>query len=150
MVFGGLAALAAGVFLAVTNAEGSADTEGVAAAQAVQVQTIRHAVHVGGTTVRGTEKPSGAVCFAAPHASACASTLGASQLSYATGHSGARVVLAGVAGSSVKGVIARLTQKGTVWPTLHDGAFYVVLPRGHRLTSIVKVLAGGRRISFRA
>jgi hypothetical protein len=149
-VFGGLAAGALGVFLAVSSALGAATTTGVAAAHTVKLQTVRHTVHIDGTAVTVTTKPSGSVCFAGPHVSGCAPSLADSQLSYATGKAGSRVVLAGVAGPSVKAVIARLSHKGTVWPALHTGAFYVVLPHGHRLTSIVKVLAGGRRVAFNA
>ena len=150
LVFGGLAAAAVGVVLAVSNGLGAGTTGGVAAAQAVRVQTVTHTVHVDGAAVKVTQKPSGAVCFAAPHASGCAASLGASQLAYATGRSGKHVVLAGVIGSSVKAVIARLSKKGTVWPKASNGAFYAVLPANHRLTGIVKVLAGGRRVVFTA
>jgi hypothetical protein len=149
-VFGALAALATAVFVAVASGLSSATaTSGVAAAQAVRLQTVRHSVHIDGNVVRVTSKSTGAVCFAAPHASSCASTLGDNQLSYATGKAGKRVVLAGVAGAGVKAVIARLTHSGTIWPTLRSGAFYAVLPKGYRLRSIVKVLAGGRRVAFR-
>lgn len=150
MVFGGLAAGAAGVFVAVSSGLGAATTSGVAAAEAVRVQTVKHTVHIDGTAVRVTKKPSGAVCFTAPHAADCAPRLGSTQLAYATGRDGRRVVLAGVAGPGVKAVIARLSKKGTVWPKLSDGAFYAVLPAHHRLTGIVKVLAGGRRVTFKA
>lgn len=150
LVFGALAAGAAGVVVAVSSGLGAATTGGVAAAQAVEIKTVKQSVRIDGTTVRITKKPSRAVCFAAPHAGACAASLGASELAYATGHSGKRLVIAGVAGTGVKAVIVRLTQKGTVWPTLRNGAFYAVLPAKHRLTSIVKVLAGGRRVSFKA
>jgi hypothetical protein len=148
LVFGGLAAAAVGVFLAVSSGLGAATTGGVAAAQAVRIQAVTHMVHIDGAAVRVTQKPNGAVCFTAPHASDCATSLGASQLAYATGRSGKHVVLAGVVGSSVRAVIARLSNKGTVWPKVSNGAFYAVLPANHRLTSIVKVLAGGRRVAF--
>lgn len=150
LVFGGLAAGAAGVFIAVASALGAPTTSGVAAAQATRLQTVTHTVRIDGTRVKVTTKPSGSVCYSAPGVSGCAASLADGQLSYATGHAGKRVVLAGVAGRGVKGVIARLSRKGTVWPTLHDGAFYTVLPHGHRLTGIVKVLAGGHRVAFKA
>ena len=145
LVFVALAAGVAGVFVAVTSALGSgnASSGSVAAAQAVRVK-------VNGAVVTATTKPSGAVCFSAPHVSGCAASVAGGRLAYATGSAGSQVVLAGLAGPSVKAVIARLTHKGTVWPTLRSGAFYVVLPHGYRLTSIVKVLDGGRRVAFRA
>ncbi|HEV2592336.1 MAG TPA: hypothetical protein VGU02_10635 [Gaiellaceae bacterium] len=150
-MFAGLAAGAAGVFLAVASALGApTTTSGVAAAHATTLQAVTHTVRIGATRVKVTTKPSGSVCYSAPGVSGCASSLADGQLSYATGHAGKRVVLAGVTGAGVKGVIARLSHKGTVWPAFHGGAFYAVLPLGHRLTGIVKVLAGGRRISFTA
>lgn len=151
LVLGGLAAAVAGVFIAVSSGLGAATaTSGVAAAEATKLQTVHRAVDVGGTTVRVTTKPSGSVCYSAPHVSDCTSSLGDAQLSYTTAHAGGRVVLAGVAGPHVKAVIARLTHKGTIWPALRNGAFYAVLPHGRGLRSIVKVLAGGRRVAFPA
>jgi hypothetical protein len=146
LAFGGVAAVAVGVFVAVSSAFSSASS-GVAGAEAT---STTRTVHVGGVQMRVTEKPGGAVCFSGPGAASCASSLAPSQLAYATGHVGGRVVLAGVAGSRVKAVIARLTFAGTVWPELHEGAFYTVLPKGFRLRAIVKVLAGGRRVAFAA
>lgn len=150
-VFGALAAVAAGVIFAIASglAAGS-PRSGVAAAEATRVHTVTHVVRIDGNRITVTSKPNGSVCFKAPDASGCASRLTDAQLSYDTGRSGKRVVLAGVAGPGVKAVIARLTHKGTVWPTLRRGAFYAVLPRGYKLTSIVKVLAGGRRVAFKA
>jgi hypothetical protein len=149
LAFGGVAAVAVGVVVAVASAFASASgaTSGVAAARATSTSRT---VHVGGGTVRVTQKAGGAVCFSGPGAASCASSLAASQLAYATGRVGGRVVLVGVAGTQVKAVIARLTFAGTVWPELHDGAFYTVLPTGFRLRAIVKVLAGGRRVAFAA
>jgi hypothetical protein len=149
-VFGALAALVVAVAVAVGSGLGAATpTSGVAAAQAVRLQTVRHSIQIDGSVVRVISKPSGAVCYSAPHASGCASILGDSQLSYATGKAGKRIVLVGVAGADVKAVIARLSRDGTIWPKLRSGAFYAVLPKGYRLRAIVKVLAGGRRVTFR-
>ena len=148
-MFGGLAAGAAGVFVAVATALGAPTTSGVAAAQATRLQTVTHTVRIGGTRVEVTTKPSGSVCYSAPGVSSCAASLADGQLSYATGHAGKRIVLAGVTGRGVTGVIARLSRKGTIWPTFRSGAFYAVLPHGYRLSSIVKVLAGGRRVTFK-
>ena len=149
-MFGALAAVGAGVVFAIARALGAASTtSGVAAANATRLHTVTHVVRIDGNRITMTSKPSGAVCYSAPGAKGCAARLTDAQLSYATGHSGKRIVLTGVAGPRVKAVIARLSHKGTVWPTLHDGAFYALLPRGYKLTSIVKVLAGGRRIAFK-
>ena len=148
LALAGLAAAVAGGFIAVSRGLGAARaTSGVAGAEAV---SVRRTVHIDGAAIRITKKPSGSVCYAAPHVSDCASRLADDALSYATAHTGGHVVLAGVAGTKVKAVIARLSHKGTVWPRLEDGAFYAVLPRGYRLQSIVKVLAGGRRVAFKA
>jgi hypothetical protein len=149
LVFGGLAAGAVGVFVAVASALGASATSGVAAAQATRLQTVTHTLRIDGTRMKVTTKPSGSVCYSAPGVSGCAASLADGQLSYATGQAGRRIVLAGVTGRGVTGVIARLSRKGTVWPTFQSGAFYAVLPHGYRLTGIVKVLAGGRRVSFK-
>jgi hypothetical protein len=149
LAFGALTVAAVGVVVAVTSALGAqTGTAGVAAAQATRIRAVTHVVHAGGARITVTSKPSGAVCFRAPHVASCAASLAAGQLAYATGKSGRREVLAGVAGPDVKAVIARLTRRGTVWPALSGGAFYAVLPRGDRLRAVVKVLAGGRRVTF--
>lgn len=153
LAIGGLAAAAAGVLIAVSRGLQAATTvtSGVAAAEAVQAKPVHHTVRIDGATIRVTKKPTGSVCYSAPHGvSDCASSLGAEQVSYASGHAGKRLVVAGVAGAHVKAVIVRLTRKGTVWPRLRNGAFYAVLPRGYRPVSIVKVLAGGRRVVLKA
>lgn len=146
LALAGLAAAVAGGFVAVSRGLGAARATSGVAAEALSVQTVR----IDGAAIRITTKPSGSVCYSAPHVSDCASSLADDALSYATAHTGGRVVLAGVAGTKVKAVIARLSHKGTVWPRLEDGAFYAVLPHGYRLQSIVKVLAGGRRVTFKA
>jgi streptogramin lyase len=137
LAFGAVAAVAVGVLIAVVSAF------------TASASSATRSVDVGGATVRVTEKPGGTVCYAGPGVSSC-SRLADSQLAYATGRVGGRVVLGGVAGPGVKAVIARLTRQGTVWPALRDGVFYAVLPDGHRLRAIVKVLAGGRRVTFSA
>lgn len=150
-MFGALAAVAAAIIFAVASGiSAGTTTSGVAAADATRLQTVTNVVTIDGAKITVTSKPSGSVCYSAPGASGCAAQLTAGQLSYATGRSGTRLVLAGVAGPSVKAVIARLSHKGTVWPQLRSGAFYAVLPQGYRLTSIVKVLAGGHRVAFKA
>lgn len=146
LVFGALCAVILAAVFAVTGALGSpAVTSGVAGARATLVNAS--SVRIDGATIAVTRKGSGA-CYRGPHASGCATTLTADQISYASGHDGKRVVVVGVAGRDVRAVIARLSRGGTVWPKLEDGVFYAVLPQGYRLRSLVKVLAGGRRVSF--
>jgi len=123
---------------------------GVAAAEATRLTVVTRSIRVAGVPVRVTRKPSGAVCFRVPRVGSCASTLRRTQVAYATGLSRGRQVVAGVAGTGVRAVIARLTRHGTVWPTLRSGAFYAVLPRGYRLRRLVAVLPGGRRTAVRA
>ncbi len=148
LVFGALCAVTVAAVLAVSHALRSpAATSGVAGAQATLVSA--HSVKLAGATVVVTRK-HGATCFRAPHVSGCASALAADQFSYATGRVGKRTVIAGVAGSHVRAVIARLSHGGAVWLTPRDGAFYSALPRGFKLRALVKVLAGGHRVSFPA
>ncbi|HEX5449235.1 MAG TPA: hypothetical protein VFW85_04185 [Gaiellaceae bacterium] len=150
LVFGALCAVILAAVFAVTGALGSpAASSGVAGARATVVSAASRSVTVAGATVVVTRK-RGATCYRAPQVAGCASTLAADQFSYATGHVGKRVAVAGVAGSEVRAIIARLSRGGTVWPKLEDGVFYAVLPRGYQLRSMVKVLAGGRRVSFPA
>ena len=148
LVFGALCAVIVAAVFAVNGALGSrAATSGVAGARATLVNA--RAVRVAGATVVVTRKHR-ATCFHAPHVSGCASTLAADQFSYATGRAGTRLAIAGVAGSHVRAVVVRLSRGGAVWLTPHDGAFYAVLPRDFKLRALVKVLAGGRRVSFPA
>src|SRR5581483_8120966 len=108
LAIGGLAAAAAGVLIAVSRGlqAGTTVTSGVAAAEAVQAKPVHHTVRIDGATIRVTKKPTGSVCYSAPHGvSDCASSLGAEQVSYASGHAGKRLVVAGVAGAHVKAVI---------------------------------------------
>lgn len=148
LVFGALCAVILAAVFAVTGALGSSTaSSGVAGARATLVSAS--SVRIDGATIAVTRQGSGA-CYRGPRVSGCASTLTANQISYATGRDGKRVVIAGVAGREVRAVIARLSRGGTVWPKLEGGVFYAVLPRGYRLRSLVKVLAGGRRVSFPA
>jgi hypothetical protein len=150
-VFGALAAVGAGVFVAVASALGThTPSVGVAAAEATRLQPVTHVVSVGGARLAVTTKPNGDVCYRGGGLQACASSLGSARLSYATGRSGGRPVVGGVAGRSVRAVILKLTGKGVVWPTLRQGAFYAVLPRGRRLRAVAKVLPGGHRVTYPA
>lgn len=123
---------------------------GVAAAEVTKLTAVTRAVPVAGARVRVTRKPGGSVCLRAGRARACASSLGPAAVVFATAVVHGRQVVAGVAGARVRAVIARLTRRGTVWPAVRAGAFYALLPREHRLRAIVAVLAGGRRVAFRA
>lgn len=150
LVFGALGAVTLAAVFAVTGALGSsAATSGVAGARATLVSAGNHSVRIDGATITVTRKGDGA-CYRGPRVSSCASTLTADQISYATGRDGTRVVIAGIAGRGVRAVIARLSRGGTVWPKLDGGVFYALLPRGYRLRALVKVLAGGHRVSFPA
>lgn len=123
---------------------------GVAAAEATRLTVITRTVRVAGMRVRVARKPSGAVCIRARHAGSCVSSLGPNRVAYATGIAGRRQILVGVAGSGVRAVIARLTHRGTVWPTLRSSVFYAALPRAYRLRRLIAVLADGRRVAVRA
>jgi hypothetical protein len=142
-----------GVVVAVSSGLGrqqAGPEVGVAAAEATRLTVITRTVRVAGVHVRVTRKPSGAVCFRARRVGSCASSMGSGRVVYATGIEGGRQVVAGVAGSRVRAVIARLTHRGTVWPALRSGVFCAVLPRGYRVYRLVAVLAGGRRVAVRA
>lgn len=153
LVLGALAAAAAGVTIAVSNglaARTAVPTVGVAAARVTLTRDVTSIIPVAGVRMAVTRKAGRAACYRAPHVASCAPALRAAEISYATGFAGRRQVLGGVAGARVRAVIARLTHGGTVWPRLRHGAFYAVLPAGFRLRAIVKVLPGGRRVSFAA
>jgi len=151
LALGGLLAGLAGVVVALASALGAqTGAHGVAATEATRVQPVTHDVRVAGVAIAVTRRPNGSVCFKAPSVAACAAHLRADEIGYATAHRDGRVALAGVAGPEVRAVIARLTRRGTVWPALHGGAFYAVFPHGFKLRALVKVLVGGRRVSFRA
>lgn len=150
-VFAALGLAGAGVAVAVGTALGThAPNVGVAAAEATRLAPVTHVVRIDGVRLAVTTKPGGAVCYRGGGISACASSLGKTQVSYATGRSAGRLAAGGVAGTGVRAVILRLTGKGTIWPKLQRGAFYAVLPRGRRLRAVVKVLSGGQRVTFKA
>lgn len=77
-------------------------------------------------------------------ARSCTSNLAADQIAYAS----SRYAVGGLAGSDVRAVIVRLTNKGTVWATLRRGTFYVAVPASHNVRAVVKVLTDGSRTSF--
>jgi hypothetical protein len=149
---GGFAAGLAAVAVAVLSALGPQNgTGGVAAASVTIARSVTHQVDVAGVRVAVTVRPNGGACYRAPGIAACAGHLRSDEISYAvSAPANGRQQLGGIAGPTVRAVIARLTGKGTVWPALHDGAFYATLPRGRRLRAIVKVLPGGKRQIFSA
>jgi hypothetical protein len=77
-------------------------------------------------------------------ARSCTASLGADQIAYAS----SRYAVGGVAGDDVRGVIVRLTKKGTVWAALRRGTFYAAVPAGHDVRTVVKILADGTRTAF--
>ena len=77
-------------------------------------------------------------------ARSCTSSLAADQIAYAS----SRYAVGGVAGSDVRAVIVRLTNKGTVWAALRRGTFYAAVPAAHNVRAVVKVLSDGSRTSF--
>lgn len=92
---------------------------------------------------------SGLTCFQVRHgrstvARSCTSQLADDEIAYAS----SRYAVGGLAGSNVRAVIVRLTNKGTVWATLRRGAFYTDVPPGHNVRTVVKVLRDGTRTSF--
>ncbi len=77
-------------------------------------------------------------------ARSCTSSLAPDQISYAS----SRYAVGGVAGSDIRAVIVRLTNKGTVWAALRRGTFYAAVPPAHNVRAVVKVLSDGSRTSF--
>lgn len=147
----GLAVVGCAVFVAVATAlDAPPPTAGVAAAETVRTLDVSRTVTLEGVHFTVTRKTNGDVCYSGPGIHSCTSVHGGARLSYATGRSAGRAVVGGIAGLKVHAVILKVTGKGTVWPQLRGGAFYAVLPRGRHLRAIVKVLAGGQRVTFQA
>jgi hypothetical protein len=96
--------------------------------------------------VRGL--PSGTVCYTVTESTgsshACRAHVGAGEIGYAVSPRG----IGGVAGSEVRGVIVKLTRRGTVWASLRDGVFYADVPLAYRVRAVVKVLRDGSRKAF--
>lgn len=150
-VFAALAVVGLAVFVAVASAlHAQPATVGVAAAETTRVLAVTRTLQVGGVRFTVTRKPNGDVCYAAPAIHSCTSAGARTRLSYATGRARGRQVVGGVVGPKVRAVILKLTGKGTIWPHLQDGAFYATLPARRRLRAIVKVVAGGKRVTFPA
>jgi hypothetical protein len=131
---GGLAAGVAAALVAVLAAL-AAPTPTLSQARAADAAT---------TVAKG---PGGALCFtvagvASSHT--CVRALHPEDIRYAVTPG----AVGGLAGSWVRAVIVKLTQKGTVWATLQGHGFYAAVPAGHRVRAVVKVLPGGRRQTF--
>ena len=142
------AAVAAGAF-AVLSALGASTGSVIPAKAAAPATAGSRSVAFGNGRVVLHMRTSSFGCFrvvvgSSTVARSCSSSLASDQIAYAS----SRYAVGGVAGSSVRAVIVRLTKKGTVWATLRRGTFYAAVPRGHDVRAVVKVLTDGSRTSF--
>lgn len=143
------AAVAAGT-VAVLSALGSATVQiSQASAAAPPAGPATRSVAFGGSGVVVHPPTSGLTCFQVRRgrstvARSCTSALATDEIAYAS----SRYAVGGLAGSDVRGVIVRLTGKGTVWATLKRGAFYTDVPAGHNVRAVVKILRDGTRKAF--
>jgi hypothetical protein len=149
LVLGAVGAAAAAALLAVISGLGASSTATVAEAKAAEATASTRAVLFGHARVVDQRRPSGARCMTVKQgtssvARACVGHVRADEIGYAV----SRHEIGGLAGSQVRAVIVRLTNKGTVWATLRRGAFYAAVPRGHRVRAVVKVLKDGTRHVF--
>jgi hypothetical protein len=143
------AAVAAGAFAVLSALGASTATVVVPAKAAAPVNVGSRSVAFGNGRVVLRMRTSSLGCFrvvvgSSTVARSCTSSLAADQIAYAS----SRYALGGVAGSGVRGVIVRLTKKGTVWAALRRGTFYAAVPRGYNVRAVVKVLTDGSRTSF--
>jgi hypothetical protein len=146
LALGGLAAGGTALLLAVLSALGaSAPATGADRPATAGLRSGTVTFGLGRVAVR---LRAGGACFdvhdATSAAHACVKRLGAAQIRYATTDG----AIGGVAGPSVRAVIVRLTQKGTVWASLRQSVFYADVPLAHRVRAVVKVLRGGSRHTF--
>jgi hypothetical protein len=92
--------------------------------------------------------PTGTVCYRVTESSgtsrSCRSRVGSREIGFTLSPRG----IGGVAGGEVRGVIVKLTRRGTVWATLRDGVFYADVPMAYRVRAVVKVLRDGSRKAF--
>jgi hypothetical protein len=135
LAVGGLAAGIAAALVAVLAAF-AAPTPTLSQAKAADV------------TIRVQPQAGGGRCFTVGGVAAtrtCVHALQPDEIRYASSGS----AIGGLAGLGVQAVIVKLTHKGTVWASLQDGTFSAAVPAGHRLRAVIKVLAGGRRETFR-
>jgi hypothetical protein len=144
LAVGGLAAGTAAALVAVLTAL-SAPASGVQAAQAT---VTSHSATFGAARVTVQALPGGIVCYRVTESTgtsrSCRSGVGAGEIGFALSPRG----IGGVAGSDVRGVIVKLTRRGTVWATLRDGVFYADVPLAYRVRAVVKVLRDGSRKTF--
>jgi len=142
------AAIAAGAF-AVLSALGASTGSVVPAKAAAPVALGSRSVAFGNGRVVLRMRTSSLGCFrvvvgSSTVARSCTSSLTPDQIAYAS----SRYAVGGVAGSDVRAVIVRLTNKGTVWAALRRGTFYAAVPAAHNVRAVVKVLSDGSRTSF--
>lgn len=144
LAVGGLAAGAAAAAVAVLAAVG-APAPGAAAAQATATSRT---VAFGPSRVLVRRLPNGTVCYrvieSAGSSHGCRSSVRVDEIGYTVSPRG----IGGVAGSSVRAVIVKLSRRGTVWTTLRDGVFYADVPVAYRVRAVVKVLRDGSRKAF--
>lgn len=148
-MLGSLAAAIAAGAAAVLSALGGPNATVTPAKAAAQVALGSRSVAFGNGRVVLNMRTSSFGCFrvvlgSSTVARSCTSNLAPDQIAYAS----SRYAVGGVAGSDVRGVIVRLTNKGTVWATLRRGTFYAAVPEKHNVRSVVKVLTDGSRTAF--
>jgi hypothetical protein len=148
LAVGSLAAGLAAALSAILSGLG-ARTAVVAQANAADATISTRSVAFGHSRVRVQSRPSGRTCFSVMRgtstvARSCASRIRSDQIAVAS----SRYAVGGLAGANVRAVIVKLTRKGTVWATLHRGAFYAEVPKRHAARAVVKVLRDGSRRSF--
>lgn len=144
----GLGAASLAAFLAVSAALSSSNASIAGSANAA-TEIASRTVSFPGARVVQRVRPGGLACFtvnqgASTVARSCYSHLAANEIAYAS----SRHAVGGVAGVDVRAVIVKLTNKGTVWATMRRGAFYAVVPEGHNVRAVIKVVRGGSRTTF--
>jgi hypothetical protein len=121
----------------------------VSQAKAADATITYRSVSFGHGNVGVQNRPGGLICFtvgvgSSVVARSCAQQIAGDQIEYAS----SRHAVGGLAGAQVRAVIVKLTHKGTVWATLRNGAFFALVPTGHNVRAVVKVLADGSRKTF--
>ena len=148
LALGALAAAFTAAFVAITAAL-SAGRPALAEAKGAEATIVSRTVSFPGGRVVQRVRPGGLACFtvhkgASTVARSCYRHLAPGEISYAS----SRYAVGGLAGADVRGVIVKLTRKGTVWATLRNGAFYTPVPAGRNVRAVIKVVRGGSRTSF--
>ena len=148
LALGALGAAAVAAFAAISTALDAPQTRIAEAKAAEATMTSRTVSFPGGRVVQRV-RPSGLACFTvgvgtSTVARSCYRGLASDEMVYAS----SRHAVGGFAGAAVRGVIVKLTKKGTVWATVRRGAFYEKVPTGHRVRALVKVVRGGSRTTF--